>query len=138
MGAGSAVAVVTPEAVLPGEDRYQIEAYKQHWAVKDRDGTLICVTVYKVGAEEVVRRLLAAARQMPLDPDDPLMAKVLALAKPRPLVEVISAAIAALERPRDFLPIYRTYVADQLREMLDRTGFTPLPVTPPHRASPGS
>ena len=35
-----------------------IEKYGQRfWAVYDADGTLICVTVYKKGAKEVVRRL---------------------------------------------------------------------------------
>jgi len=29
------------------------------WALYDEDGTLICVTVYKKGAEEVMRRLQA-------------------------------------------------------------------------------
>ncbi len=27
------------------------------WAVHDRDGQLVCLTVYKKGAREVVRRL---------------------------------------------------------------------------------
>ena len=32
-----------------------IERYKvRYWAVRDNHGTLICVTVYKKGAEEVV------------------------------------------------------------------------------------
>jgi hypothetical protein len=32
-----------------------IERYKvRYWAVRDNHGTLICVTVYKRGAEEVV------------------------------------------------------------------------------------
>ena len=37
-----------------------IERYKsRYWALFDHDGTLICVTVYKKGAEEVRRRLSA-------------------------------------------------------------------------------
>ena len=36
----------------------KIEKYgRRFWAVYDVDGTLICVTVYKRGAMEVVRRL---------------------------------------------------------------------------------
>ncbi len=35
-----------------------IERYKgRYWALRDSDGTLICVTVYKRGAEEIMRRL---------------------------------------------------------------------------------
>jgi hypothetical protein len=30
-----------------------------HWGVRDRDGFLICLCVYRKGAEEVVRRLQA-------------------------------------------------------------------------------
>ena len=38
----------------------KIERYKnRYWALRDHDGTLICVTVYKKGAEEVRRRLSA-------------------------------------------------------------------------------
>ena len=33
------------------------------WAVYDANGTLICVTVYKKGAIEVVRRLTEAVSQ---------------------------------------------------------------------------
>ena len=37
----------------------KIEKYgTRHWAVYDSDGHLICVTVYKKGAKEVLRRLL--------------------------------------------------------------------------------
>lgn len=43
-----------------------ISKYGRYWAVYDANGALICVTVYKRGAEEVVRRLqqtLDAAQQ---------------------------------------------------------------------------
>lgn len=42
-----------------------IERYKRsrYWAVWDCDGTLICITVYKKGALEVLRRLNALAEQ---------------------------------------------------------------------------
>ena len=36
--------------------RYQNTRY---WAVLDADGTLVCLCVYRKGAEEVVRRLQA-------------------------------------------------------------------------------
>jgi len=36
----------------------KIERYKRRfWAVRDPDGSLVCVCVYKKGAKEVVRRL---------------------------------------------------------------------------------
>ena len=31
--------------------------YPRFWAVYDDDGELVCVTVYKKGAQEVVRRI---------------------------------------------------------------------------------
>ena len=33
----------------------------RHWAVYDDKGTLICICLYKKGAEEVVRRLTGQA-----------------------------------------------------------------------------
>ena len=33
---------------------------RRFWRVEEEDGTLVCVTVYKKGAEEVARRLTAA------------------------------------------------------------------------------
>jgi hypothetical protein len=38
-------------------ERYR--AYERHWALYDPNGELVCLTVYKQGAEEVVRRLRA-------------------------------------------------------------------------------
>jgi hypothetical protein len=39
-----------------------IERYKNRfWALRDHDGILICLCVYKKGAEEVRRRLNAIA-----------------------------------------------------------------------------
>jgi len=39
-----------------------IERYKaRFWALLDQDGTLICVCVYRKGAEEVRRRLSISA-----------------------------------------------------------------------------
>ena len=41
---------------------YRIEKYGRFWAVYASDGQLICVTVYKKGAEEVARILRSLAR----------------------------------------------------------------------------
>ncbi len=38
---------------------YSISRYKRFWQVTDADGRLVCVTVYRCGAKEVVRRLTA-------------------------------------------------------------------------------
>ncbi len=36
-----------------------LQRYGRYWAVYDADGALVCVTLYKRGALEVVRRLSA-------------------------------------------------------------------------------
>jgi hypothetical protein len=36
---------------------YAIQKYGRNWAVIDSAGVLVCLTVYKRGATEVVRRL---------------------------------------------------------------------------------
>jgi len=36
-----------------------IKRYGRYWAVIDTDNTLVCLCVYRKGAEEVVRRLQA-------------------------------------------------------------------------------
>lgn len=43
----------------PQQTGYRIGRYKGHryWAVVDPAGALVCLTVYKRGADEVVRRL---------------------------------------------------------------------------------
>jgi len=40
-----------------GQEAYTIQPYNRFWAVRDSSGSLVCVTVYKRGAKEVVRRL---------------------------------------------------------------------------------
>ena len=35
----------------------RLEKYGRFWAVYDEAGILVCVTVYKKGAKEVIRRL---------------------------------------------------------------------------------
>lgn len=47
-----------------GTPRY--EKYGRFWAVYDRKGRLVCVTVYKRGAREVIRRLPSRRRAKPL------------------------------------------------------------------------
>ncbi len=46
--------------------RYAIQRRNRHWEVRDAAGDLVCLTVYKRGAQEVIRRIsrleLAAAR----------------------------------------------------------------------------
>jgi hypothetical protein len=46
-------------------DKWQSSRY---WAVYDDDGELVCVTVYKKGAKEVVRRLTHASQ--PKQPEE--------------------------------------------------------------------
>ncbi|HEX5726332.1 MAG TPA: hypothetical protein VFX98_12745 [Longimicrobiaceae bacterium] len=38
---------------------YTISQRRRHWEVRDPAGELVCLTVYKCGAKEVVRRLRA-------------------------------------------------------------------------------
>jgi hypothetical protein len=38
-----------------------IRKYGRYWAVIDAEGTLVCLCVYRKGAEEVVRRLTGQA-----------------------------------------------------------------------------
>jgi hypothetical protein len=39
--------------------QYTIERWRRYWAVRDPKGALVCLTVYRRGAEEVIRRLSA-------------------------------------------------------------------------------
>jgi hypothetical protein len=50
-----------------------LEKYRQgrYWAVYDDTGMLICVTLYKKGAQEVVRRLQGVNGHRPPPPDAP-------------------------------------------------------------------
>ncbi|HET7230556.1 MAG TPA: hypothetical protein VFJ16_11175 [Longimicrobium sp.] len=53
-------ATATPAA---GDDSPQFRIIKQthsrYWEVRDPEGDLVCLTVYRKGAREVVRRLAA-------------------------------------------------------------------------------
>ncbi|SCM83028.1 conserved hypothetical protein [uncultured Sporomusa sp.] len=42
---------------LPSKQLMHIQKYGKNWAVYDGNGALICLTVYKRGAMEVLRRL---------------------------------------------------------------------------------
>jgi hypothetical protein len=47
-------------ASAPSQARgFTIHKYKRFWQVTDADGQLVCLTVYRRGAKEVVRRLTA-------------------------------------------------------------------------------
>ena len=50
-------AVPTSDAPAQTQASYTIKRRNRHWAVIDPAGALVCLTVYKRGAEEVVRRL---------------------------------------------------------------------------------
>ena len=43
----------------------RIERYgkTRYWAVRDRDGTLVCLCVYRKGAQEVLQRLQAKEKE---------------------------------------------------------------------------
>jgi len=41
---------------------YTITKLYRHWKVLDPQGELVCITVYKCGAKEVVRRLLGSVK----------------------------------------------------------------------------
>lgn len=43
---------------LPPSGAYSIHRRGRFWAVLDAGGALVCMTVYKRGAEEVIRRLV--------------------------------------------------------------------------------
>lgn len=46
-----------PGQVIPVRKGYTITRRKRYWEVLDPQGCLVCLTVYKRGADEVVRRL---------------------------------------------------------------------------------
>lgn len=51
--------VSEPATQLNRQETYTIQPHNRFWAVRDSSGALVCVTVYKRGAKEVVRRLCA-------------------------------------------------------------------------------
>lgn len=48
-----------PPVIVRPEPSYAVEKYGRYWAVRDAQRNLVCLTVYKRGATEVVRRLTA-------------------------------------------------------------------------------
>lgn len=44
-------------AATSNDHRYTLDRRGRHWEVRDPTGTLVCLTVYKRGAAEVIRRL---------------------------------------------------------------------------------
>jgi hypothetical protein len=46
-----------PAAAAPHQLTYMIARRARHWEVRDPTGELVCLTVYKCGAQEVVRRM---------------------------------------------------------------------------------
>ena len=45
--------------VSPALGKWVIQRRFRSWAVFDPDGAMVCITLYRRGAEEVVRRLAA-------------------------------------------------------------------------------
>ena len=43
--------------IEPSVHAYTLDRHGRHWEVRDPTGTLVCLTVYKCGAVEVIRRL---------------------------------------------------------------------------------
>lgn len=48
---------VSPDGTASEHGAYTIRRRDRHWEVRDSAGELVCLTVYKRGAQEVVRRL---------------------------------------------------------------------------------
>jgi hypothetical protein len=49
-----------PEEARYRQDNYTIQRRNRCWEVRDPAGDLVCLTVYKCGAQEVVRRISIA------------------------------------------------------------------------------
>jgi hypothetical protein len=49
----------TRDTVVSEHGSYTITRRDRHWEIRDPTGDLVCLTVYKRGAEEVIRRLKA-------------------------------------------------------------------------------
>lgn len=47
-----------PERTASSNDApFEVRRYGRHWEVRDSSGELVCLTVYRRGAAEVIRRL---------------------------------------------------------------------------------
>ena len=51
----------TAEATAATQPGYTIRKHSRSWKVIDPRGQLVCITLYKKGAKEVIRRLELAA-----------------------------------------------------------------------------
>jgi hypothetical protein len=49
----------TNDTAVPNDCAYTLGRCGRHWEVRDPTGALVCLTVYKRGAAEVIRRLSA-------------------------------------------------------------------------------
>lgn len=49
----------------------EIRKYYRYWAVYDADEQLVCITLYKKGAKEVVRRLTGIKKKEVANHDEP-------------------------------------------------------------------
>lgn len=47
----------TKTAEAPAQPGYTILKHHRNWVVMDSEGQLVCITLYKKGAKEVIRRL---------------------------------------------------------------------------------
>jgi hypothetical protein len=47
----------TPNTAVRAHGSYAVTRRNRHWEVRDPTGELVCLTVYKRGANEVVRRM---------------------------------------------------------------------------------
>ncbi len=43
---------------VPAHSTYAVTRRNRYWEVRDPDGELVCLAVYKRGADEVVRRMI--------------------------------------------------------------------------------
>jgi hypothetical protein len=46
------------DTVVQGHGTYAVTRRNRYWEVRDPDGELVCLAVYKRGANEVVRRMI--------------------------------------------------------------------------------
>jgi len=47
----------THATALPSDGAYTLGRRGRHWEIRNKAGALVCLTVYKCGAREVIRRL---------------------------------------------------------------------------------
>ncbi len=62
-----------PVPPAEAQPTYTISRYRRHWQVLDPAGELVCLTVYKCGAEEVVLRLTELQLQLDAAANSPAL-----------------------------------------------------------------